>query len=110
MAGDKKDYHSVLGVLVDYATLPTIINKLNRVLIATEDAELKKFIEPVVARTDKALRDLPGGKKNVRVSLRQQLTVEPFKAAVEYCQKCIDSAKPQWQIIAERHGWTPKIQ
>ena len=110
MAADKKDYQSVLGALVDYGTLASIINKLNRVLIATEDTDLKKLIEPVVARVDKVLRDLPGGKKNVRVSLRQQLTVEPFKSVVEYCQKCIGSAKPQWQIIAERHGWGPKSQ
>ena len=110
MTADKKDYQSVLGALVDYGTLPTIINKLNRVLIATEDAELKKLIEPVVARVDKVLRDLPSGKKSMRASLRQQLKVEPFNAAVEYCQKCIGSTKPQWQIIAERHGWAPKIQ
>jgi hypothetical protein len=110
MAADKKDYQSVLGALVDYGTLASIINKLNRVLIATEDTELKKLTEPVVARVDRVLRDLPNGKKSVRVSLRQQLTVEPFKAVDEYCQKCIGSAKPQWQIIAEHHSWGPKIQ
>jgi hypothetical protein len=110
MAADKKDYQSVLGALVDYGTLASIINKLNRVLIATEDTDLKKLIEPVVARVDKVLRDLPNGKKSMRVSLRQQLTVKPFKSVVEYCQKCIDSTKSQWQIIAEHHGWGPKIQ
>ena len=110
MPTDKKDYQSVLGVLVDYGTLPSIINKLNRVLIATEDPDLKKLIEPVVARVDKALRDLPNGKKSVKASLRQQLKVDPFKSVVEYCQKCIDLTKPQWQIIAEHHGWAPKGQ
>jgi hypothetical protein len=40
----------------------------------------------------------------------QQLKVEPFKSVVEYCQKCIGSTKPQWQIIAEHHGWGPKIK
>ena len=110
MATDKKDYQSVLGALVDYGTLASIINKLNRVLIATEDTDLKKLIEPVVARVDKVLRDLPSGKKSVKASLRQQLKVEPFKSVVEYCQKCIASTTPQWQIIAEHHGWGPKIQ
>ena len=110
MATDKKDYQSVLGALVDYGTLASIINKLNRVLIATEDTELKKLIEPVVTRVDKVFRDLPKGKKSLKASLRQQLKVEPFKSAVEYCQKCIDSTKPQWQIVAEHHGWGPKIQ
>jgi len=76
MAADKKDYQSVLGALVDYGTLASIINKLNRVLIATEDTDLNKLIEPVVARVDKVLRDLPNGKKSVRASLRQQLKVE----------------------------------
>jgi hypothetical protein len=79
MATDKKDYQSVLGALVDYGTLASIINKLNRVLIATEDTDLKKLIEPVVARLDKVLRDLPSGKRSVKASLRQQLKVEPFK-------------------------------
>ncbi len=40
MATDKKDYQSVLSALVDYGTLASIINKLNRVLIATEDTRL----------------------------------------------------------------------
>ena len=110
MATDKKDYQSVLGALVDYGTLASIINKLNRVLITTEDADLKKLIEPVVARVDKALRDVPHGKQSVKASLRQQLKVEPFKSVAEYCQKCIGSTKPQWQIIAEHHGWGPKIK
>jgi hypothetical protein len=110
MATDKKEYQSVLGALVDYGSLASIINKFNRVLITTEDTNLKTLIEPVVARVDKVLRDLPDSKKSIRASLRQQLKVEPYKSVVEYCQKCIGSTKPQWQIIAEHHGWGPKIQ
>jgi hypothetical protein len=110
MAADKKDYQSVLGALVDHGTLASIINKLNRVFIATEDADLKKLIAPVVARVEERLRELPNVKKSVRGSLRQQVKVEPCKSVVEYCQKCISSTKPQWQIIAERHGWGPKAQ
>jgi len=108
MAADKKDYHAVLSALVDYGTLASIINKLNRVLITTEDTDLKNVIEPVVARVDKALRDLPHGKQSMKTSLRQQLKVEPFKSVAEYCQHCIGSTKPQWQIIAEHHDWGPK--
>jgi hypothetical protein len=37
MAADKKDYQTVLGALVDYGTLGSIINKLNRVLTADWD-------------------------------------------------------------------------
>ena len=66
--------------------------------------------ENAALRVDKVLRDLPNGKKSVRASCRQQLKVEPFKSVVEYCQKCIGSTKPQWQIIAEHHGWGPKIK
>jgi len=110
MAADKKDYQSVLGALVDYGTLASIINKLNRVLIATEDTDLKKLIEPVITRVDKVLRDLPISKKSVRASLRQQLKAEPYKSVTEYCQTCVGSTKPRWQIIAEQHGWGPKVQ
>ena len=110
MAADKKDYRSVLGALVDHATLASIINKLNRVFIATEDTGLKKLIAPVVTRLEEALRELPYNKKSVRGSLRQQFKGEPYKSVVEYCQKCISATKPQWQIIAEHHGWGPKTQ
>ena len=68
MAADKKDYQSVLGALVDYGTLASIINKLNRVLITTEDTDLKKLVEPVVARVDKVLRD-PGSASCARPNL-----------------------------------------
>ena len=32
----------------------------------------------------------------------------PFNAVAQYCVETIRSKKPQWQIIAERHGWGPK--
>ncbi len=110
MAVDKKDYQSVLGALVDHGTLASIINKLNRVFIATEDTDLKKLVAPIIARVEETLRELPNQKTSMRGSLRQQLKVEPCKSVVEYCQRCISSTKPQWQIIAERHGWGPKTQ
>ena len=110
MAADKKDYQSVLSALVDHGTLPSIINKLNKVSITTEDTDLKKLIEPVVAHVEDALRNLPTTKKSLKGSLRRSLKAEPYKVLVDYCQKCISSTKSQWQIIAERHGWRPKTQ
>ena len=110
MVTNKKDYQPVLSALVDHGTLPSIINKLNKVSITTEDTDLKKLIEPVVANVEDALRNLPTNKKSVKGSLRRSLKAEPYKVLVDYCQKCISSTKSQWQIIAERHGWCPKTQ
>ena len=104
----QKGLPNCLGALVDYGTLASIVNKLNRVLITTEDIDLNNLIQPVITRVEKALRDLPHGKQSMKTSLRQQLKVEPFKSVAEYCQQCIGSTKPQWQIIAEQHGWGPK--
>jgi hypothetical protein len=110
MAADKKNYESVLGALVDHANLASTINKLNKVLITTQDPDLRKLISPVVSRVEKELRDLPNDKKSLKGSFRQALKDEPYKSIVDYCQKCISSTKPQWQIIAERHGWGPKTK
>jgi hypothetical protein len=110
MAADKKDYQSVLGALVDHANLPSIINKLNKVSIATEDVPLRKAIQSVVRHLEEQWRDTPSSQKSAKGSLRPHLAKEPYKSTVEYCQRCIDSTKPQWQIIAERHGWGPKAQ
>lgn len=105
MAGDKKDYEAVLGVLVEHGTLSSFINKLNKVSIATEDDELRKAITPVVWNLEKSLQSFPNNKKSAKLTLTPSSDLPPFKTLARYCLECIQSKKPQWQIIAERHGW-----
>jgi len=104
LSADKKDYQAVLAALVSHATVASTINKITKVWVATEDAKLKTALGSLIAHLKEAARNQ--SKPNAAVSLR--LDVAPYKVIAEYCQKCIDSIKPQWQIIAEQHGWGPK--
>jgi hypothetical protein len=108
MAGDKKDYEAVQGVLVEHGTLSSFINRLNKVSIATEDHELRKAITPVVEYLEKSLQSFPNNKKSAKLTLKPSSDMPPLKTLARYCLECIQSKKPQWQIIAERHGWGPR--
>ena len=35
------------------------------------------------------------------------MLAEPYKSLHYYCARCVQEAKPQWQVIAEKHGWVP---
>lgn len=98
MATEKLDYVSVIEAVTATTTLTTTRNKLNKVRARTEDQRLKTLLDPAIRLIDQT---------NIvaRVSLR--LTTPEYGKLHAYCEAVIASAKPQWQILAERHGWTP---
>jgi len=91
MANDKKDYQAVLVALGGTGTATSLVNKLVKVEVATEDPKLKKALGVLISR-------LKAG-----ASLR----LDDVKAVKKYCEIQTSSAKPQWQILAEQHGWMP---
>ena len=103
MANDKKDYEDTLRAMLDHSTTNTLINKLNKVFVATEDTDLRKLLAPVI-RTFKEAATLQTKQVAGAVSVNDPR----YRPLVDYCRQCINSVKPQWQIIAERHGWGPK--
>lgn len=100
MADDKKDYRDTLSALQDALTIASRINKINKIANATEDAALKKAL---VTLSGEFARALSITKKDQTHTLDQA----KFKKLSDYCQNQIDSAEPQWQILARRAGWTP---
>jgi hypothetical protein len=99
---DKKEYQAVLATLLGRGTLTSFINKLVKAWTETEDAKLKQGL----ARIINELHDLARSAKG-STSISMPLDDERYKSVVEYCGVCIRSVKPQWQIIAEQHGWGP---
>lgn len=89
---DKKEYRDVLATLNGAFTATQAINRLVKVEVATEDEKLKKALGIVVGR----------------LKAQQRIAPEDLKKVKAYCDACIASAKPQWQILAERNGWAPK--
>jgi len=105
MKKDKKDYQATLEALMYQGKLVSIINKLNKNLIATEDAMLREQLTSVIAHLNRI--ELNQTKKSQIISLLPRLKDQPYKKLFEYCEKCIQSIKPEWQIIAEKYGWKP---
>lgn len=104
MATDKKEYQAVLKALLNNSTLTSLIKKLNKIWVETEDALLKKELENVIKLLKQASRTQIKKSQTLNVNMQDP----NYKPLVNYCQQCIASIKPQWQIIAEQQGWGPK--
>lgn len=102
MGKDKKDYEETLVALTARGALTSIVNKVRKVALMTEDEQLRRLLAPIVNRLDEAIRN-QGKVKGQGLNLADP----SFKPVMDYCNAAIASAKPQWQIIAERHGWRP---
>ncbi len=97
-----KEYRQVIEACTSIAPLTQVQNKLNKVFVATEDPSLKKLLAPVLAKLNEAFRNSSGAASR---KIKPNLLVEPYKSLHYYCAYCVQQAKPQWQIIAEKHGW-----
>lgn len=104
MANDKKDYLAIVEMLLGSVTLSSRVNTLSKVHTGTEDQELRKLIAPVYKNFKRAAL-------NARVAKAFPLPAQDAdgKALIQYCQACVANEKPQWQILAERAGWTPPL-
>lgn len=100
-----KEYQQVIEACTSIASLSQFQNKLNKVFVATEDPTLKKLLLPVVAKLNETFRNSSSSAASRKAQLN--MLVEPYKSLHYYCNRCIQEAKPQWQVIAEKHGWAP---
>lgn len=100
------EYLQVIEACTSISSLTQYQNKLNKILFATEDPLLNKLLAPVVGNLNDAFKKVTS---SAVASKKTQLNVnvEPYKPLLYYCARCM-KAKPQWQIIAEQHGWGPK--
>lgn len=94
----------MLAALASHATLAGTINKIAKIWAHTEDAKLKAVLGKLIGHLKRAA--LIQSKPNAAVSF--DLNATPYKEIAGYCLRCIESIKPQWQIIAEQYGWAPK--
>ena len=104
---NSKDYKKVITILGKITTISTIHNNLNSVFVKTEDQKLKKLLNELLKELVN-YESVLEKKKLASNKHHLDLTKEPFKSLISYCEDCIESEKPQWQIIAEQHGWSKK--
>lgn len=99
-------YQQTIDSLKKVQTTATHIKSLGNILNKTEDTSLKSLIQNTLtllqtAHANKKVqgKSTPGNLYNAKHA--------PIKALITYCEQFIQAKKPEWQVLAERHGWTP---
>lgn len=99
-------YQETIDSLKSLQTPTTHIKKLGVILTKTEDSKLYSLIQ-------NTLTFLQQRHANPRIkgkSTPGDLYNNPFapiKALIQYCEQFTKKNKPEWQVLAERNGWTP---
>ncbi|EKQ0627244.1 hypothetical protein P4P73_005066 [Salmonella enterica] len=101
-------YQETIDSLKKIQTLATHIKSLGRILNTTEDTSLKDLIQTTLTLLQQAHANnkLKGKSTPANLYNAQQA---PIKALITYCERLIQAKKPEWQVLAERHGWTPPV-
>nr|WP_086941006.1 hypothetical protein [Thaumasiovibrio occultus] len=99
-------YDETIAALKEMNTIANHITSLGRVMNITNDKDLH-------ARLDKVIKLLQRMHVNPRFKYRstpvnligsQNPTVKDLS---KYCIERASAKKPEWQVVAERHGWGP---
>ena len=89
---DAREYRLAIEALRRPGSERTRINRLNRIASRTEDKKLEFLAAAAVEALARGYGDVP----------------ERPHRITEYCVAAIGATKPQWQILAEQHGWVPR--
>ena len=100
-------YEETISALKDLKSIAAHITSLGKIMNKTEDPQLQKLLVEVIMelqrthiRPDFKYKSTPlnliNGKSNV------------IRELIDYCMNFITAKKPEWQVLAERHGWVPK--
>lgn len=82
---------------------------LSRIAARTEDEQLRALLETLLSALHAA--SMRAKQKDVRSAPGKLVGAEallpPVAPLSAYCQRMLVNKKPEWQVLAERHGWTP---
>lgn len=97
-------YEKTLKSLKEVKTFSSHITALGKILNSSEDTSLNQLLEFLIKELQ--LSHLKSKNKSTPLSLEKATATEVTRL-IEYCKLAVGSKKPEWQILAERHGWTP---
>ena len=98
-------YQETIDSLKKTQTPAKHITELGRILMSTEDPQLKRLINAVYTFKQQIHQKATSGK-----STPGHLYDDPNIATrklIAYCESHIQAGKPEWQVMAEKHNWTP---
>ena len=73
----------------------------------TEDQFLKDLIMNVVSEYQNEYLKL-NNSKSIPLQLYSGTKSNKIAKLISYCEQNISTKKPEWMILAEKHGWEPK--
>jgi ABC-type glutathione transport system ATPase component len=97
-------HQKTLKSLTEVKTLSSHITSLGKIKNASEDERLNGAIDNLIR--DLQFTHANGKHKSTPVALSSGTSPE-VQGIINYCKQVVGSKKPEWQILAERHGWTP---
>jgi len=103
---EKKMYQETIDSLKKFQTTATHITSLGKILNKTEDSSLQNLIKTTLTLLQKAHSDKKVKGKSTPGNL-YNAQYAPIRALITYCEQHIQVKKPEWQVLAERYGWTP---
>ncbi|MGE8453642.1 MAG: hypothetical protein ACN6OP_24155 [Pseudomonadales bacterium] len=100
-------YEETIAALKDPRTLASHITNLGKLMNKTEDPQLKTLLERVISSLQTAHANPKTFGRSTPRSLYKEAS-DRVKSVIQYCERLIVAQKPEWQLLAERHGWGPK--
>lgn len=98
-------YEQFLKSVYDVKTISSHITALGKIRNSTEDDAFKSALDDLIKELQRFHSNSKS--KSTPISLEKS-TDKALTALKKYCEKNINTKKPEWQILAERHGWGPK--
>ena len=97
-------YEKTIKSMSEVKTMSSHLTSLGKIKIASEDGRLNSAIENLIRELQYAHAN--SKHKSTPISLASGSSQE-IQAIINYCKSAIGTKKPEWQILAERNGWTP---
>jgi len=97
-------YGETIRTVTEVKTLGAHLTSLGKIMASSEDAQLAQLIANVVFSLQFQFQH------STAKSTPTSLMFHPVPATVElvnFCKYQNRLKKPEWQILAESHGWTP---
>lgn len=100
-------YEETIGSLKEMRTIASHITKIGKIMNKTEDEKLRDLLGNLITSLQKAHANPNIKSKSTPGNLYNANSIY-VKHVINYCNNFIEEKKPEWQILAERHGWGPK--
>ncbi len=101
-------YEETIDALKDMKTIASHIKCLGKIMNKTEDTQLATLLGNAITRSQASHADPRVKNKSTPGSLYNS-TDSQIQILIKYCESIIPTKRPEWQVLAERNGWVPKV-